>query len=395
MDKFTATAAINAALVLADGKCFFGSGIGNLGEVTGEICFNVAMTGYQETMTDPSSSGQIINFAYPHIGNVGTNKHDNEKKVTGASGLIVRNQITPSSNYRRDQDFNAWLSRHNLTGICGVDTRAVTHYIKKHGAQMSAIIYVNAGEVIDVTATVGKLKSMPTLLGKELASSVSSATNLNTQHGQFNLAVEDYPLAREFKYKVVALDFGIKQNILHCLTQVGLEVITVPATASVQDIMAHKPDGVFLSNGPADPFAVAEYAVPVITELLEVNMPIFGICMGHQLLCIAGGLDTIKMKQGHRGINHPVKNLLRNTVEITSQNHGFCASDTHVPANIQITHRSLFDNTIAGIELTDKPAFSVQYHPESSPGPHDSEYLFEKFVQVIAQANNQSGEAYA
>ena len=386
LTEFTATDKLNAALVFSDGKAFIGSGIGKTGLTTGEICFNVAMTGYQETLTDPSYAGQIINFAYPHIGNVGTNKYDNEKKQAGANGLIIRNKITPPSNYRSEKHFEEWLTEQNITGICGIDTRAVTLYIKAHGTQMAAIYYVHPGVEIKIEQIAARLKNMSNLLGKEMASSVSCNNNINSQQSTFDLQKNHYPAVTKLQYKVVALDFGIKQNILHCLTKVNLDVITTHAKSSFEEIMAHSPDGIFLSNGPADPFAVAKYAIPVIKQLLEINVPIFGICMGHQLLCLASGLDTIKMKQGHRGINHPVKNLQTNKVEITSQNHGFCADDEHLPSNIKITHRSLFDNTIAGIARTDKYAFSVQYHPESSPGPHDSQYLFDDFVKLIEQS---------
>ena len=387
--EIIASSNINAALVLADGKCFFGSGVGKRGLVIGEICFNTAMTGYQEILTDPSYSGQIITFTYPHIGNTGCNDYDNESIPHGARGLVLRNPITRNSNYRSNIGLNDWLVKRGLTGIAGVDTRALTRYIKKHGAQNAALLFVDSGTKISIQALLDRVKPLPTLLGQELALQVSSAVNLNTHQQFFDLAKESFPPAAHLTYKVVALDFGIKQNILHALTSVGLDVVRVSAKTSFPEIMALKPDGVFLSNGPGDPEATAAYAVPVIRQLLDASVPIFGICLGHQLLCLASGLKTIKMEQGHRGANHPVKHLVSGKVEITSQNHGFCADDTQVPNNIEVTHRSLFDQGIEGIRRRDKPAYSVQYHPESSPGPHDSRYLFSQFVQLI-QAHKEA-----
>ena len=345
------------------------------------------MTGYQEILTDPSYTGQIITFTYPHIGNTGCNDYDNESIPHGTRGLVIRNPITRNSNYRSNIGLNDWLVKRELTGIAGVDTRALTRHIKKHGAQNAALLFVDPGTSISIQALLDRIKPLPTLLGQELASQVSSAVNLNTHQQFFDLATESFPrdldLAYKSAYKVVALDFGIKANILHALTSVGLDVVSVSAKTSFAEIMAHEPDGVFLSNGPGDPQATADYAVPVIRQLLDASVPIFGICLGHQLLCLASGLKTVKMEQGHRGANHPVKNLVSGKVEITSQNHGFCADDTQVPDNIEVTHRSLFDQGVEGIRRRDKPAYSVQYHPESSPGPHDSRYLFNQFVQLI------------
>ena len=383
MHSLEASSGMDAVLVLADGKCFFGSGVGKKGKVTGEICFNTAITGYQEVLTDPSYAGQIITFTYPHIGNTGCNDYDNESSIHGANGLVIRNAITRNSNYRSNTELNVWLIKRHLTGISGIDTRALTRYIKKYGAQNAAIVFVDEGKSIVIRDIIDHLKPLPTLSGQELASQVSSTVDLNKHERQFDLTTESYPQAGSFRHRVVALDFGIKQNILHALTGVGLDVVTVPAKADFDEIMSHRPEGVFLSNGPGDPLAVAEYAVPVIHALLDAGMPIFGICMGHQLLCLASGMQTVKMEQGHRGANHPVKNLVSGKVEITSQNHGFCADDSSVPDNVEITHASLFDQSIEGIRRLDKPAFSVQYHPESSPGPHDSHYLFTEFFTLI------------
>lgn len=370
----------NAALLLADGTIFWGHAIGTEGVVFGEICFNTAMTGYEEILTDPSYNGQIITFTFPHIGNVGCNAQDIESsnKHIGASGLVIRENITTPSNFRSQQHFNAWLSSRGISGISGVDTRALTRYIRKNGAQNAVIISGSLSELENVKA---KLKEYPSLNGMELAKGVTTKEPYEWNEPRWSLAPRNSLPKGDFH--VIAIDYGEKLNILRCLTSFGCKVTVVPARTAVEDILALKPDGVFLSNGPGDPAATGKYAVPVIRKLIDIGLPIFGICLGHQMLALALGGKTEKMHQGHRGANHPVKNLETGAVEITSQNHGFVVREDSLPANVTVTHRSLFDGTVEGLRLNDRPAFSVQYHPESSPGPHDSMYLFRRFVDTM------------
>jgi carbamoyl-phosphate synthase small subunit len=386
--KIIADENINAVIVLSDGACFFGKGIGCKGSVLGEICFNTSMTGYQEILTDPSYSGQLITFTFPHIGNVGCNSADFESKQVYCNGLIIKNTITQDSNCRSEGNFNDWLIRNSLTGISEVDTRALTRNIREKGARVAVICYVEAGQELDTVHLLQQAKDFPTLDGMELAEKVTTDKTYCWNEKSFKMGQSNYETisASNVIHKIVVMDFGVKKNILRSLCDVGLDLIVVNAKASFDEILSHHPDGVFLSNGPGDPFATAKYAVPVIKKLLDVNMPIFGICLGHQLLSIASGLSTVKMEHGHRGANHPVANIANKIVEITSQNHGFCVSDKNIPDEVEITHISLFDNTIEGIKRKDKAAFSVQYHPESSPGPHDSRYLFEEFVKMIAMS---------
>lgn len=377
----------NAALVLADGTVFSGYGIGKQGETAGEICFNTAMTGYQEILTDPSYTGQIITFTFPHIGNVGTNVEDIEAEKPTVSGLILREDITAPSNFRAAHHFNQWLEMQGITGICGIDTRALTRHIRLNGAQNCAIAY--GSDSRDKLAAKAKqaLDAAPDMNGLELAAHVTRQQNDAWTLQRWELG-KGYAELRGDEKKlphVVAIDYGVKLNILRSLASQGCRITVVPATASADDVLALKPDGVFLSNGPGDPAATGQYAVPVIKQLLEANVPLFGICLGHQMLGIALGARTEKMKQGHRGANHPVKDLTTGKVEITSQNHGFAISDHGLPENVQVTHRSLFDGTIQGICVKEKPIFSVQGHPEASPGPHDSAYLFERFLTAIQQ----------
>lgn len=374
----------NAILIFPDKKIFQGYGIGKKGMAIGEICFNTSITGYQEILTDPSYFGQIINFTFPHIGNVGVNNSDIEAQKPKASGLIIREKITNPSNYRAQNHFNSWLENNNLTGICGVDTRQITKLIRKNGAKNVAIIFED--EISDdlINKTVAKLNESQDLKGVELASKAS----LNEKFNWGNQAIwsqinNSYNLQNSKKLKVVAIDYGAKLNILRCLTEVGCDVEVVDSKASFEEIMKHNPDGVFLSNGPGDPAETIKYAGSVIQKILAKNIPLFGICLGHQLLALSVGAKTVKMTQGHRGANHPVQNLSNKKVEITSQNHGFCVDATNLPKNVEITHISLFDKTIEGIRLNDKKAFSVQYHPESSPGPSDSFYLFEEFIKMM------------
>lgn len=374
----------NAALIFPDGSHFFGYGIGKKGVTQGEICFNTAITGYQEILTDPSYCGQIINFTFPHIGNIGTNESDIEGEKVQARGLIIREAVTNPSNYRSQAHLNEWLIRHEVTGISGVDTRRITKMIRAQGAKNVAIIHAEKIDEKMIADAVAQIKSGADLNGVELAALASRNKKFNwADEGRWQQKNNSYNKIAKRKLRVVAIDFGAKLNILRCLTEMGCDVDIVGAKTSFEEIMAHKPDGVFLSNGPGDPAATGEYAIPVIQKILEKNIPLFGICLGHQLLALSIGAKTKKMHQGHRGANHPVQNLLTKKVEITSQNHGFCVDEKTLPANAEVTHISLFDKSNEGIRLKDKPAFSVQYHPESSPGPTDSFYLFEDFVGLM------------
>ena len=374
----------DAVLIFADGSKFYGYGIGKEGLVIGEICFNTSVTGYQEILTDPSYSGQIINFTFPHIGNVGTNDEDIEAKKVRANGLIVREPITNSSNYRANISFNEWLKKHNLTGISGVDTRQITKKIRQDGAKNVAIVFEENLSEKSIEEAHEKIKNIGDLDGVELALKASESKVYDWQNeGNWDQRNNTYNSSKDNLYKVVAIDFGAKLNILRCLKQVGCDVTVLPANATFADIEKINPDGVFLSNGPGDPAETGKYSIPTIQKVLEKNIPLFGICLGHQLLALAVGAKTTKMHQGHRGANHPVQDLRSKKVEITSQNHGFCVDKSSLPSDVEVTHISLFDNTIEGIKLKNKPAFSVQYHPESSPGPSDSFYLFEEFVELI------------
>ena len=377
----------NAALMLADGTVFVGLGIGKPGTANGEICFNTAMTGYQEILTDPSYTGQIITFTFPHIGNIGTNVEDVESAKPSVGGLILREPITEPSNFRAVSNFNTWLEMQGITGISGIDTRALTRHIRTHGAQNCAIAYGNDSREKLISKARVALDAAPDMNGLELAAHVTTQANHAWNHKRWELGL-GYPEFRANETRlphVVAIDYGCKQNILRSLASAGCRLTVVPATASSEDILALNPDGVFLSNGPGDPAATGSYAVPVIKKLLEANIPLFGICHGHQMLGIALGARTLKMNQGHRGANHPVKDIQTGKVEITSQNHGFAISDDGLPEHLEVTHRSLFDGTIQGIRHRTLPAFSVQGHPEASPGPHDSQYLFTRFVEMIAK----------
>ncbi|MCF8496543.1 MAG: glutamine-hydrolyzing carbamoyl-phosphate synthase small subunit [Alphaproteobacteria bacterium] len=368
-----------AVIVLADGTTLWGKGFGAETTATGEICFNTSITGYQEILSDPSYAGQIITFTFPHIGNVGTNREDMETINPAARGLIVREDITDPSNWRSTRPLDAWLKEYGLPGICGIDTRALTRYIRDHGAPNGVICHRADGK-FDLDALAKLARDWPGLDGMDLAKDVSCAQTYQWTEGLWKTA----PVPASFK--VVAIDYGAKHNILRCLVNTGAEVTVVPASATLEDILAHKPDGVFLSNGPGDPAATGVYAVPVIRGLIEKNIPIFGICLGHQLLALALGGKTRKMHLGHRGANQPVKDLETGKVEITSQNHGFEVVADSLPANAVVTHVSLFDGSNEGLRMTDKPVFSVQYHPEASPGPQDSHYLFARFAENIRKA---------
>ena len=371
----------SAVIVLADGSVFYGQGIGAQTKAVGEICFNTSMTGYQEILTDPSYAGQIINFTFPHIGNVGTNEQDIETVNPAARGCILREQITDEESWRATKHFNDWLKTYNLPGICGIDTRALTRRIRDIGAPNGIVCHQADGK-FDLDALKKEAAAWPGLEGMDLAKDVSCTQTYKWDETTWTLK-NGYGKQENANLHVVAMDFGAKRNILRCLAASGCKVTVVPGNATAEDIMNHKPDGVFLSNGPGDPAATGEYAVPTIKALLAKNMPIFGICLGHQMLALAIGGKTKKMHQGHRGANQPVKDLTTGKVEITSQNHGFCVMPETLPANAEVTHVSLFDGTNEGLRLKDKPAFSVQYHPEASPGPQDSHYLFGRFVDMI------------
>ena len=378
-------AGATGVLVLGDGTVIWGRGFGAEGDAVGEVCFNTAMTGYQEVMTDPSYAGQIINFTFPHIGNVGTNPEDVEAINPHALGMVVREDVTGQANFRATQHLDAWLKANGRIGLSGVDTRALTRAIRINGAPNGVIAHNAKGE-FDVEALKAKAKQWPGLEGMDLAKQVSAAQTYKWADGLWTLGEGyDVDAAPADAPHVVAIDYGLKRNILRNLVAAGARVTVVPATATFDEVMAHEPDGVFLSNGPGDPAATGEYAVPVIRKLLEVGKPIFGICLGHQMLGLAVGAKTYKMHQGHRGANHPVKRHDDGKVEITSMNHGFAVDAASLPANAEPTHISLFDGSLAGLRLTDKPAFSVQYHPEASPGPQDSHYLFEQFVSQLGK----------
>jgi carbamoyl-phosphate synthase small subunit len=369
-------------LVLADGTVVFGRGFGAQGEAVGELCFHTAMTGYQEIMTDPSFAGQIITFTFPHIGNVGTNPDDCEASKAHALGCIVREDVTAPSNFRSVEPLDQWLKERSRIGISGVDTRALTRRMRTLGAPNAVIAHDPEGR-FDLAALHEKAKSWPGLEGMDLALEVTGKERL-WGDGTWALG-RGYRLsaAQPDSPHVVAVDYGAKDNIFRNLVEAGARVTVLPASATYEQVMALKPAGVFLSNGPGDPAATAEYAVPMIRKLLDKNMPIFGICLGHQLIALAAGSKTMKMHQGHRGANHPVKRLEDGVVEITSMNHGFAVDTSTLPANVVETHVSLFDGSNCGIAFTDKPVFAVQYHPEASPGPQDSFYLFERFVEGL------------
>ncbi|MGE0754278.1 MAG: glutamine-hydrolyzing carbamoyl-phosphate synthase small subunit [Alphaproteobacteria bacterium] len=382
----------SACLILGDGHMFFGTGIGAKGITTGEICFNTAMTGYQEVLTDPSYAGQIITFTFPHIGNVGCNAEDIEAESVHCNGLVVREIPTVPSSFRSSESLQGWLEANNITGIAGVDTRALTRHIRKHGAQNVAIVHAKALDAGKITEAQEALTAAPSMKGRELAKSVSTKKSYEWNESLWTLSGDRRPASGD--YHVVAIDYGAKHNILRNLAERGCGITVLPSTASADDILTHKPDGIFLSNGPGDPAATGQYALPVIRQLIDSGLPIFGICLGHQLLALALGARTEKMQQGHRGANHPVKDLQSGKVIITSQNHGFVVSKYDLPADLEITHISLFDGTIQGLRHKTKPIFCVQGHPEASPGPHDSAYLFDAFLESM-QRKQEVQKAHA
>ncbi|MBF0128403.1 MAG: glutamine-hydrolyzing carbamoyl-phosphate synthase small subunit [Alphaproteobacteria bacterium] len=369
------------ALVLADGSVFWGRGVGAVGEKVGEVVFNTSLTGYQEVMTDPSYAGQIITFTFPHIGNVGANAEDLEAETAAARGCILRAEIGEPSNWRARQHLDAWLKSVDLIGLSGVDTRRLTLLIRERGAPSGVLAHSPDGD-FDLPSLVERARSWPGLAGMDLAREVTCREDREWTESLWRLG-EGYGRQTAPRRHVVAVDYGAKRNILRSLASVGCRVTVVPATASAEDILRHRPDGVFLSNGPGDPAATGVYAVPVIRDLLARGLPLFGICLGHQMLAIALGARTFKMDKGHRGGNQPVKDLETGRVEITSQNHGFCVDRSSFPEGVEETHVSLFDGSVEGLRLRGSPVFSVQYHPEASPGPHDSRYLFERFMRMM------------
>jgi carbamoyl-phosphate synthase small subunit len=377
-----------ALLILQDGTRLMGRGIGAVGHAAGEVCFNTAMTGYQEILTDPSYAGQIVTFTFPHIGNVGTNDEDietvNMAALSGVRGVVLKADITNPANYRAAERLDAWLRKRNIVGITGIDTRALTARIRENGMPNGIVAHAPDGQ-FDEASIMAELKAFPGLEGLDLAREVTTAQTYKWDQTPWQWD-KGYGTLDNPQFHIVAVDYGAKRNILRQLAEQGARVTVVPATATARDILAHNPDGIFLSNGPGDPAATGEYAVPTIRELMRTGKPIFGICLGHQLLGLALGGTTSKMHQGHHGANHPVKDLTTGKVEITSMNHGFAVDTDSLPAGVTQTHISLFDGSNAGLSVDGKPIFSVQYHPEASPGPHDSHYLFTRFLnQVRAQ----------
>ncbi|MCC6946485.1 MAG: glutamine-hydrolyzing carbamoyl-phosphate synthase small subunit [Bradyrhizobiaceae bacterium] len=376
-----------ALLVLADGTVLEGFGLGATGHAVGEVCFNTAMTGYEEILTDPSYAGQIITFTFPHIGNVGTNEEDietvNLAATSGVRGVVLHSAITEPSNYRATRHLDAWLKARGIVGLAGIDTRALTSMIREKGMPNAVIAHAPDGK-FDLDALKQEARAWPGLVGMDLVPMVTTAQRYTWDETPWEWG-KGYGRANDAKYNVVAIDYGVKRNILRLLAANGCKVTVVPATTAADDILAMQPDGVFLSNGPGDPAETGKYAVPVIQKIIDSGTPTFGICLGHQMLGLAVGAKTVKMHQGHHGANHPVKDLTTGKVEITSMNHGFAVDRGTLPKDAEETHVSLFDGSNAGISLKGKPVFSVQYHPEASPGPRDSRYLFERFVGMMKE----------
>ena len=368
---FAQSRPISGELILENGAVFQGFAIGAKKSVVGEVCFNTSMTGYQEIISDPSYAGQIINFTFPHIGNVGTNLDDNETYKPFVNGIIINCDISDPSNFRSIKHFDLWLKKNDIPGLCNIDTRSITALIRSNGAPKGCVNTLDK-KVNTVRENLDQITKWPGLNGLDLAKEVSCKKIFRWNKKK-----------TKSKLKILAIDYGIKHNILNSLQKFNTEIIVVPASTEAEKILEFNPDGIFLSNGPGDPKATGKYAIPIIKELIKSNIPIFGICLGHQLVSLAFGAKTKKMFQGHRGANHPVKNMITKKVEITSQNHGFVVTEESIPKSIKVTHKSLFDGTVEGIEHKSKNIFSVQYHPEASPGPHDSHYLFKKFIEMI------------
>ena len=372
----------SGVLVLENKTIFKGIGIGYQGMATGEVCFNTSLTGYQEIISDPSYAGQIINFTFPHIGNVGTNNEDHESDKIWTKGVIFNSEITNPSNYRSLRNLDVWLKKNKIVGITGLDTRSLTNFIRDEGAPKGTISNNNKG-IFNLKKLTNSSIKWPGLNGLDLAKIVTTKKKYTWKGFKTWKKEKGFEKNKKKKYKIVAIDYGIKKNILRYFSNFNCQVIVVPCNLESEDIIKMQPDGIFLSNGPGDPAATGKYAINIIQKLIKTNIPIFGICLGHQLLALALKAKTKKMKLGHRGANHPVKNLINSKVEITSQNHGFEVVKGSLPKNVEMTHRSLFDNSVEGIKLKNKPVFSVQYHPESNPGPQDSHYLFNEFINLV------------
>ena len=369
-------------LVLENKQIFKGIGIGYEGTATGEVCFNTSITGYQEIISDPSYSGQIINFTFPHIGNVGTNKEDHESDKVWTKGVIFNSEITNPSNYRSLKNLDLWLKKNKIVGLTGLDTRSLTNFIRDKGAPKGTISNNKKGN-FNLKKLINISTKWPGLNGLDLAKNVTTQKKYIWSGFKTWNKKKGFEKNKNKNFKIVAIDYGIKKNILRYFSNFRCDVLVVPCQTSAEQILKLKPDGIFLSNGPGDPAATGKYAIKIIQNLIKSNIPIFGICLGHQLLALALKAKTKKMKIGHRGANHPVKNLVNDRVEITSQNHGFEVVKESLPKNVEMTHKSLFDNSVEGIKLKNKPVFSVQYHPESNPGPQDSHYLFNQFINLV------------
>lgn len=376
------TASSSALLALADGTLFYGKGIGAVGSTVGEVVFNTSMSGYQEVLTDPSYARQIVTLTYPHVGNTGVNEEDIEAPRIHGAGMVMRDLPLRVSNFRATQSLGEWLREKGVMAIAEIDTRKLTRIVREKGAQAGCIVTAAEGETIDAEAAVARARAFPGLAGMDLAREVSATESYTWEEGEWTLG-EGYAAGGEPRYHVVAYDYGVKRNILRMLVSRGCRVTVVPAQTPAAEVLALQPDGVFLSNGPGDP-QPCDYAIAAIRELLDKRIPLFGICLGHQLLALASGATTVKMKSGHHGANHPVKDLDAGRVMITSQNHGFAVSPDALPDNLRVTHVSLFDGSVQGVERTDAPAFGFQGHPEAGPGPHDAACLFDRFVAMLA-----------
>ena len=383
-ESATAPLGATAVLVLADGTVFWGNGAGAKGIAVGEVCFNTSMTGYQEILTDPSYAGQLITFTFPHIGNIGTNDDDLEATMPAACGFVLEAAITEPSNFRSSTSLSAWLDRVSLPGIVGVDCRRLTRLIRDGGPQAGALCHLDRSDSASPKDLLDRAQAWPGLEGMDLAEQVCCRETYAWTQSRWSLE-GGYATQRQPRFNVVAVDFGAKRNILRSLAANGCAVTVVPANTSADEVLSHRPDGVFLSNGPGDPAATGAYAVPMIKRVIAAEVPVFGICLGFQMLAIALGAKTGKMFRGHRGANHPVKDLATGKVEITSQNHGFEIDAETLPAGVRATHISLFDGSLEGLAIDGKPVFGVQYHPEASPGPQDSAYLFARFTELMSQ----------
>ena len=373
--------ALTACLALASGEIFYGHGFGAAGAAAGELCFNTALTGYQEIMTDPSYAGQIVLFTFPHIGNVGANAEDDEANRPVALGMVCRERPTQPANWRAERGLHDWLAAHGRIGVAGVDTRRLTRLLRQQGAVHAVVAHDPAGR-LDAEALIAQARAFAGLEGQDLARDVTTDASYPWRQGRWVWS-EGYRDQTAPRHRVVAIDYGAKRNILRLLAEKGADVVVLPATATAEEIIAERPDGVFLSNGPGDPAATAEHAAPVVKRLIEADLPIFGICLGHQILALALGAKTVKMPFGHHGANHPVKEIATSKVEVTSMNHGFAVDARTLPAGVTETHVSLFDGSNCGLSVDGKPIFSVQHHPEASPGPQDSHYLFDRFIAAM------------